>query len=64
MPGMNGVELARHFRARQPGMPVIIITGYADAGPLGDERYLLQKPFRAPELMAMIRTALWRAQAA
>ena len=63
MPVMNGVELARHFRARQQGIPVIIITGYADAGPLGDERYLLQKPFRAPELMAMIRTALWRAQA-
>jgi signal transduction histidine kinase/CheY-like chemotaxis protein len=59
MPGMNGAELARHVRARQPGLPVIFITGYVDAGLLDGERYRLQKPFRGHELIELAGTALW-----
>ena len=29
MDGMNGVELARLVRQKSPGIPVIIVTGYA-----------------------------------
>jgi CheY-like chemotaxis protein len=28
MPGMDGLEVAERVRARQPWMPVVIITGY------------------------------------
>ena len=31
MPGMDGVELAEQVRARQPWMPVVIVTGYGTA---------------------------------
>ncbi len=30
MPGMNGVELHRQLRQAQPGLPVILMTAYAD----------------------------------
>ncbi len=30
MPGMNGGELARELRGVQPGLPIILHTGYAD----------------------------------
>lgn len=30
MPGLNGVELYRAIKARQPELPVILITAYAD----------------------------------
>ncbi|MBI5954824.1 MAG: response regulator [Chloroflexi bacterium] len=29
MPGMDGVELHRHLRAAQPGLPVILMTAFA-----------------------------------
>ncbi len=31
MPGMSGVELASEVRAREPGLPILILTGHADA---------------------------------
>jgi len=31
MPGMSGLELAEHVKARQPWMPVVIMTGYGNA---------------------------------
>ena len=31
MPGMDGIEVARHIRASRPWLPVLIITGYGDA---------------------------------
>ncbi len=31
MPGMNGLELIRQIRALAPAVPVILISGYADA---------------------------------
>ena len=30
MPGMSGVQLLRAARARKPGMPVLLMTGYSD----------------------------------
>ncbi|WP_165769669.1 response regulator [Arboricoccus pini] len=63
MPGSrDGVEVARHFRARHPGAPVIIITGRPDALA---ERYsvfpfdiVMHKPFTPSQLLASIRRLL------
>ena len=54
MPGMDGVALAQALRARFPGLPVLLISGYAEAM-LGADRMRegmrhLQKPFRMAEL--------------
>ncbi len=31
MPGMSGIEVAEHVKARQPWLPVVIVTGYGSA---------------------------------
>ncbi|NUR22584.1 response regulator, partial [Frateuria sp.] len=59
MPGMNGVEVARQARLRQPDLPVLFVTGYADQSALaavGDER-VVQKPFRDDELERKVLAA-------
>ncbi|MDB5986457.1 MAG: chemotaxis protein CheY [Nevskia sp.] len=61
MPGMNGREVARQARQRRPGLPIVLITGYADIGQLQAEAvvdYVVQKPFQINELAARIRAAL------
>ena len=60
MPGMNGAELARHVRAKRPGLPMIFLTGYADTTALGDtdEDHIIRKPFRDSDLVAKIRRVL------
>jgi CheY-like chemotaxis protein len=50
MPGMNGVELARHVAARRPGLPVLIVSGYAEAEGVAPGLARLTKPFRNSEL--------------
>ena len=61
MPGMSGTELARAVRGKWPELPVIVITGYADAAGLDgqfDETILLRKPFRINELGTAIERAV------
>jgi signal transduction histidine kinase len=50
MPGMTGVELAKHIRQARPELPIILATGYADL-PGGDDLGLprLAKPYRQAE---------------
>ena len=56
MPGMSGPELATCLTERQPGLPVMFISGYTDSpDALPPGANLLQKPFT--------RTALLRAVA-
>jgi PAS domain S-box-containing protein len=50
MPGMTGVELARNLRARRPELPVLIVSGYAEAEGIAPEISRLTKPFRNSEL--------------
>ena len=50
MPGMNGVELARHVRAERPAMPILIVSGYAEAEGIAPDLPRLTKPFRTAEL--------------
>lgn len=46
MPGMNGMELARHIAEQRPDLPVLLASGYAEIGS-GSEVDLprLSKPF-------------------
>jgi two-component system, response regulator YesN len=59
MPMMDGLELARALRARDPTLPIAIISGYAEfeyartAIDLGVEHYLL-KPVKVDALRAML----------
>jgi len=60
MPGMNGVELVRRARKRQPALRALFATGYADIDAfehVGDD-LLLQKPYRLETLADLVRRAL------
>jgi two-component system cell cycle sensor histidine kinase/response regulator CckA len=54
MPGMDGLALARGLRARWPGLPVLLLSGYAEAmldRDLAAEGIaFLAKPFAPSEL--------------
>jgi CheY-like chemotaxis protein len=59
--GMNGAELARSLRQRQPSLPVLFMSGYGDAAPdeaLPDAADVLVKPFTAQTLLLRVRRAL------
>jgi PAS domain S-box-containing protein len=67
MPGMSGVEFAQMARAICPEIPVIIVTGYADARQLQgqvEDVLLLKKPYYQSDLAAIVRRALQRKQGA
>jgi CheY-like chemotaxis protein len=63
MPGMDGFALAHAARARQPGLALLYVSGFADGAergrewPLGD---ILEKPFRQAELATQVRSVLDR----
>jgi two-component system, cell cycle response regulator CpdR len=63
MPGIDGIELARRVAARQPGIRVMFITGFA-AVALQDEGFgaqrprVLAKPFHLRHLIAEIQALL------
>jgi CheY-like chemotaxis protein len=50
MPGMNGVELAHLLRTQIPGLPVLIVSGYAEGEGITSDLTRLAKPFRTSEL--------------
>jgi PAS domain S-box-containing protein len=54
MPGMTGDELAREVRIRHPGMPVLLVSGYADVEAVAPDLPRLTKPFRHDELAASL----------
>jgi CheY-like chemotaxis protein len=60
MPGMTGLQLARHIVDKHPGLPVILATGYAelpgDPMPMGILR--LAKPCTQYDLAAAIQSVL------
>ncbi len=65
MPGMNGRELAGQLDKIKPGLKCLYISGYtadvvAKRGVLDSEVTLLQKPFTAEMLAALIREVLDR----
>lgn len=59
MPGMTGADLAGIVRARLPGLPVLLITGYANLG--ADQAQgldVLAKPFRLADLARRVSRLL------
>src|SRR5262249_43555515 len=62
MPGMNGTELASRIRLEWPDLPIVIAPGYPDApNDLGLPRLL--KPYREPELAALVSRLVRRPRA-
>jgi DNA-binding response OmpR family regulator len=65
LPGLNGVEVCREFRARGGTTPIIMLTGKTEVPQkitgldAGADDYLT-KPFHADELMARVRALLRR----
>lgn len=63
MPGMSGIEVLKSVRTLQPGIPVLLITGYAsidtavEAMKNGAADYL-SKPFAPDLLLEKVRAAL------
>ncbi len=58
MPGLDGVALARAARRHRPGLPVVLMSGYAEAA-LGlsmerDGIVFLPKPYRPAELVEVV----------
>jgi signal transduction histidine kinase/CheY-like chemotaxis protein len=58
MPGMSGAELVVAARAVRPGIPVLLVTGYAGVESLAPDLPRLTKPFRRDELYVAIEGAL------
>jgi signal transduction histidine kinase/CheY-like chemotaxis protein len=54
MPGMTGEDLARAMGRKRPDLPVLLISGYAEAEGVGREFARLTKPFRQAELAATL----------
>jgi PAS domain S-box-containing protein len=55
MPEMDGHELALHLRSLRPGLPVLYMSGYADAGTATP---FLQKPFAPDDLVDRVAAIL------
>jgi PAS domain S-box-containing protein len=61
MPQLRGTEIVTAARGLQPGLPALIITGYAEAEEIGERPHdvaVLGKPFTVPELVAAINDTL------
>jgi two-component system, cell cycle sensor histidine kinase and response regulator CckA len=63
MPAMSGTELASRLASRDPDLAQIFMSGYADDVVLGHglgegSAQLLDKPFTADELLAVVRRSL------
>ena len=62
MPDMSGVEAARRLRAERPDLPILLMSGYAEAAMLaGSSAPLIEKPFRAADLGAALMRAMTHA---
>jgi CheY-like chemotaxis protein len=58
--GKNGIELAHALRARQPNLPIVLASGYAESVRVEAARSnlpLLGKPFDIDALAATIEAA-------
>jgi PAS domain S-box-containing protein len=54
MPGMSGVDLAHAISASKPGVPVLLVSGYAENEGIDPRLPRLTKPFRKDELEASL----------
>jgi CheY-like chemotaxis protein len=63
MEGMNGLELARKIHARDPQIPVIIVTGYGPVDGGKDVKACLSKEELFPQLLEKIKLYLDQSEA-
>jgi PAS domain S-box-containing protein len=56
MPGMTGSQLADVIDMAHPGVPVLIITGFAELPDHASDRHRLDKPFRQADLARAVAT--------
>jgi len=65
LPGMNGRQLAEAAQTHRPGLPVLVITGYAGPAAAGfalpEGMRLLRKPFVLGDLTPLLAEMLGRA---
>ena len=54
MPGMTGVDLARRVQEQRPGLPILLVSGLAEAEGVTATMPRLIKPFRQVELAARL----------
>jgi CheY-like chemotaxis protein len=55
MTGMTGTQLALEVRARQPELPVLVVSGYAEVEGIAPNLPRLTKPYRRDDLATSIR---------
>lgn len=62
LPGLDGLEIAKQLRSRQPGLRVLYISGWFDHPkfPELESENVLRKPFSRDNLSQAIRQALGR----
>lgn len=65
MPGMNGIALIAAAQAQRPGLPTLLLTGYAGDGvtlavngAIDGSYSLLRKPIRSAQLLERVRALL------
>jgi len=59
--GINGLQLADQVRARRPGTPILVTTGYMDELPAASHAQsldILTKPYRQEDLLSRVRAIL------
>jgi DNA-binding NtrC family response regulator len=69
LPGLSGLDAVRAMRRRRPGLPIVIMTGYATAeSPArsleAGATAFLAKPFDDRELLELVRHVLGQTNAA
>jgi len=66
MPGLTGAEVAQTIGEKNPHLPIIFASGYAETSAIdeaGERRRILRKPFRLDELQEAVFEALQGAAA-
>ena len=55
MPEMDGPALAIEIQAERPGLPVLLMSGGSENGPVSNRFEFLSKPFSITELLTRVR---------
>jgi CheY-like chemotaxis protein len=58
MPGISGAELARIVRVRNPALPILLMSGFAEMAEVAPGLPRLAKPFRQAELARSVLAVL------
>ncbi|MCQ2028476.1 response regulator [Stutzerimonas zhaodongensis] len=60
MPGMTGAQLADTLQTERPGLPVLLVSGYADLTEGNRRRHTLAKPFTQASLVQAMNQVMNR----